>query len=258
MIELDGVSRRFGDVEVLGDLSLTVRAGERVALIGPSGAGKTTLLRLLSAALWPTAGRAVVLGEATDRLRGRALRDFRRRVGSLYQNDNLVAGLRVIHNVLMGRLGTWSLPRAMLSLLIPQEVRTAREALREVELEERLWALPATLSGGQQQRVAIARLLVQRPELMLADEPVSSLDIRLGREVVRLLAAAAEKNAATLIVSLHSLDLLDDPFQRVIALRDGRIVWDGAPAALTRDLLRDIYGAEYRTLHLDELELGSE
>jgi len=255
VIDARGLTRRFGERLALDRLDFRISRGEQVAVIGPSGSGKTTLLRLLSGVLWPTEGSVTVLGEETTRLRGRRLRAFRRRLGILYQSDNLVPGLRVVHNVLMGRLGRWSLPRALLSLLVPQEIDTARRALREVELEDRLWSLPGTLSGGQQQRVAIARLLLQEPDLMLADEPVSSLDIRLGREVVRLLAQTATRYDATLLVSLHSLDLLAEHFTRVIALREGRIHWEGRPSELTRALLREVYGAEYRTLHLDEIEL---
>ena len=256
VIDVQKLSRSFGATEVLRDVTLCIGAGERVAVIGPSGAGKTTLLRLISGVLWPTAGGVEVLGKNTAELRGRELREFRRQLGVLYQNDNLVPGLRVVHNVLMGKLGHWSALRSLASLLVPQQVEIARAALREVELEDKLWALPATLSGGQQQRVAIARLLVQEPLVMLADEPVSSLDMRLGRDVVHLICQTAVRQEATLLVSLHSLDLLDDHFDRILALRDGRLHWDGTPAQLTRELLREIYGAEYRSLHLDEIELG--
>lgn len=252
---LRGVGKDFGRTRVLRGLDLVVPTGQKVALIGPSGAGKTTLLRLLAPVFAPSRGAVQVLGQDTARLRGRALRDVRRRVGFLYQNENLIQELRVVHNVLMGRLGRWSLPRALLSLLWPQELNVARTALRQVELEEMLWRLPGTLSGGQQQRVAIARLLVQEPELLLADEPVSSLDVRLGREVIRLLVEIAAQSGATLVCSLHSLDLLGGHFDRVIALKDGAVFWDGVPAELSQALLRDLYGAEYRALRLEDIEL---
>jgi phosphonate transport system ATP-binding protein len=255
--ELAGVSLRFGQNYALRDLSLQIGAGEHVAVIGPSGAGKTTLLRLLSAVLKPGEGRVIALGHDTNEVHGRALRELRRRIGFVYQNDNLIPQLRVVHNVLMGRLPSWWMPKALVSLLWPQEINRAREALREVELEDRLWAQPDELSGGQQQRVAIARLLVQQPEVILADEPVSQLDMRLGREVVQLLRKIAQRESSTLIVNLHSLDLLQDNFQRVIALREGRVMWQGAPGEITREMLHELYGAEYRSLHLDELSLGA-
>jgi phosphonate transport system ATP-binding protein len=171
----------------------------------------------------------------------------------LYQQDNLIPGLRVAHNVLMGRLGRWSPLRALWSLLWPQELDAAQAALQQVELGNRLWALPGELSGGEQQRVAIARLLLQEPRILLADEPVSALDIRLGREIVRLLLGLSRARGTTLLLSLHELDLLGEDFDRVLAVRGGELVWDGAAAALTRGLLQDVYGAEYRSLHLDEL-----
>lgn len=254
-LEFRGVEKRIGEKLLLTDLDLRVPRGQRVALIGPSGAGKTTLLRLVAGVSWPTRGEVQVLGQVTGRLRGRALAQLRRQVGFLHQQDNLVPGLRVAHNVLMGRLGHWSMLRSLWSLLWPQQLELAHAALERVELGNRLWALPAELSGGEQQRVAIARLLVQDPRMLLADEPVSSLDIRLGREVIRLLLGVAA-NQRTTIVSLHSLDLLAEGFDRVLALRQGRLVFDGPPAALTSELLRDVYGAEYRTLHLDELQLS--
>jgi phosphonate transport system ATP-binding protein len=254
-VELSGASKKFGALSVLEGLSFSIPAGQRVAIIGPSGAGKTTLLRMVCGVLWPSTGTVCTLGQDTIRLRGRSLAKLRREIGFLYQNDNLIPGLRVVHNVSMGQLARWPLPKALLSLVWPQGVKEARAALREVELEEKLWALPETLSGGQQQRVAIARLIVQQPKMMLADEPVSQLDMRLGREVILKLAALAEKFGSTLIVSLHTLDLLGTHFDRVIALKDGKLFWDGPPSGLTHAVLSDLYGAEYRALHLQEVHL---
>lgn len=252
---VERASKSFGARSVLADIDLSVRSGESVAVIGPSGAGKTTLLRLMAGVVSPDVGRVEALGRDTKHLSGRELRALRREVGILYQSDNLIPSLRVAHNVLMGRLGAWSSARALFSLLFPRELSAARAALAEVELEERLWDLPGTLSGGQQQRVAIARLILQAPRALLADEPASSLDPRLGREVVAKLAKLARERGATLVVSLHTLDLLDEHFDRLIALREGRVFWQGRPAQLTRELLRDLYGAEYRALHLDDVKI---
>lgn len=254
-IRFAGVGKRIGDATLLAGLDFEIPHNQRLALIGPSGAGKTTLLRLVAGVLWPTSGTVTVLDRETGSLSGKALCDLRRQVGFLYQQENLVPGLRVAHNVLMGRLGEWSIWRALWSLIRPQQVGVAHAALERVELGDRLWAMPGELSGGEQQRVAIARLLVQQPHILLADEPVASLDIRLGRDVVKLLLAATE-HACTKIVSLHSLDLLGEKFDRVLALREGRIVFDGPTTALTREILQQVYGAEYRALHLDEVEIG--
>ncbi|WP_429884394.1 phosphonate ABC transporter ATP-binding protein [Geoalkalibacter halelectricus] len=254
---LQGVGKSFGRAQVLTDIAFSVQPGERIAVIGPSGAGKTTLFRLLSAVLKPSSGRVLTLGCDTCALRGRALRRLRRQIGVLYQNDNLIPHLRVVHNVLMGRLGDWALARALLSLLWPQELAKAKEALARVELADKLWSMPGELSGGQQQRVAIARLMVQQPRVMLADEPVSQLDIRLGREIIELLCTLATSLGTTLLVNLHTLELLHGNFERVIALRQGRLFWEGAPAAINRELLQELYGAEYRALHLDDVSLDS-
>ncbi|MCR9247259.1 MAG: ATP-binding cassette domain-containing protein [bacterium] len=253
-IELLGVTFAVDDATPLADLDLTIPTGQRVALIGPSGSGKTTLLRLIAGLIWPTTGTLRVLDRDPATLRGRALQELRRQIGFLHQQDNLVPGLRIAHNVLMGRLGRWSTLQSLWSLLRPRDLDAAHAALQRVELGDRLWAMPGELSGGEQQRVAIARLLLLEPRLLLADEPVSALDIRLGREVVRLLLEIVAEGATT-VVSLHSLDLLREGFDRVVALRAGRIAFDGAPTELRREDLAAVYGAEYRTLELDDLEL---
>jgi phosphonate transport system ATP-binding protein len=253
--ELDGVGLTLGGRRVLAGIDLSLIAGGRVAVIGPSGAGKTSLLRLMAGFVWPTVGRVRALGRDTRHLRGAELRELRRGIGLLYQDDNLIAPLRVVHNVLAGRLGRWWTPRALLSLFWPQEIERAREALREVELAERLWDLPDTLSGGERQRVAIARLIVQEPRALLADEPASSLDHRLGRGVMETLIRIARERSSTLVVSMHTLDLIGEDFDRVLALREGELFWQGPPRELTRKLLREIYGAEYQRLEFGEVEI---
>jgi len=255
VFRLEGVTRTFGGQAVLTGIDLRVLKGDRVAIIGPSGAGKTTLFRLLSAVLKPSSGRVLAFGEDTKRLRGRALSRLRRDIGVLYQNDNLIPHLRVVHNVLMGRIGHWSLLRTLLSLFWPQQLPVARAALQAVELPDKLWSMPGELSGWQQQRVAIARLIVQQPRVMLADEPVSQLDIRLGREIIGLLANVSRQIGATLLVNLHTLELLHEHFDHVIALRSGQLFWQGKPSAITRDLLHELYGAEYRALSLDQVTI---
>ncbi|MCF6228321.1 MAG: ATP-binding cassette domain-containing protein [Planctomycetes bacterium] len=252
---LSDVGMKFGDLDALSDINLEIKKGERVAIIGPSGAGKTTLFRLMAAVLKPTSGSLTALNEDTKQLRGKSLKHLRREIGILYQNDNLIQHLRVVHNVLMGKLGSWLLPRALLSLFWPQDMQAAKDALAEVELSDKLWSMPGELSGGQQQRVAIARLIVQAPQVMLADEPVSQLDIRLGREIILLLSEIAKRESTTLLVNLHTLELLQEHFTRVIALKDGKIFWQGEPDKITRELLKDLYGAEYKAMHLDEVSV---
>jgi phosphonate transport system ATP-binding protein len=175
MYRFENIRKVFnGHLVAVDDVSLKIAPGEQVAIIGPSGAGKTTLFRLLNLTLRPDGG-ALWLGDLdVGELRGRALRAMRRRIGTIYQQHNLVPRLPVVHNVLAGRLGAWSEWRAMWSLLRPQELDVAYAALSQVGIPEKLYARTDELSGGQQQRVAIARVLLQNPEVILADEPVAS------------------------------------------------------------------------------------
>lgn len=254
-VVVEHASVAYGRRKVLDNIDISVLPGERVAVIGPSGAGKTTLFRLIAGLVKPVEGKVQTLGQDTSALSGNRLQSLRREVGFLHQQDNLIPQLRVVHNVLMGRLGRWWLPRALLSLLWPQQLQLARDALARVELADRLWSLPDELSGGQQQRVAVARLIVQQPRLVLADEPVSALDLRLGQEIIGLLCEFAQRDHATLLINLHTLDLLQGNFDRVIALQNGKLFWQGSPAEISQQLLRELYGAEYRALHLDDLAL---
>lgn len=245
-LELRRVTRAFGDHLVLKGIDLVVLRGQVAALLGPSGAGKTTLLRILTGALPPDGGSVRVLGRDLSALTTRERRLLRQRVGLLYQNDALVPGLGALHNVLIGRLGRWSLAKSLVSLLWPREADLAAAALREVHLEDKLHARIGALSGGQRQRVLIARLLVQDPEIILADEPAASLDPRLGRKAVELLVRLARDHGKTLVVSLHDMDLVTDLFDRVLALKDGSWFWEGQPSELNREKIAAIFAEEER------------
>ena len=242
MYRLDHVRKVFPDGTVAVDeVTLDVEAGERVAVIGPSGAGKTTLFRMLNATLRPTSGTLRFDAANLERLSGRGLRQLRRRIGTVYQQHNLVPQLRVVHNVLAGRLGHWSLPKALWSLIAPQERDVALAALEQVGIPEKLYTRTAYLSGGQQQRVAIARVLVQNPEVILADEPVSSVDPTLGRTIIELLVQLAENHRKTLVANLHAVSFALDFFPRVVGVRHGRIAFDLPSAAVTEQVLADLY-----------------
>jgi phosphonate transport system ATP-binding protein len=242
MYRLKDVRKVFPDGTVAVDgISLHIEAGERVAVIGPSGAGKTTLFRLLNATLRPTAGSLWFGATNLERLSGRRQRQLRRRIGTVYQQHNLVPQLRVVHNVLAGRLGHWSLPKALWSLIAPQERAVALHALEQVGIPEKLFTRTAYLSGGQQQRVAIARVLVQDPDVILADEPVSSVDPPLGRSIIGLLVRLAESHRKVLVANLHAVSLALDYFPRVIGVRHGRIAFDLPAAAVTERVLTDLY-----------------
>ncbi|HSF33969.1 MAG TPA: phosphonate ABC transporter ATP-binding protein [Candidatus Tectomicrobia bacterium] len=241
MYRLEHLCKGFADGTLaVDDVTLDIRMGERVAVIGPSGAGKSTLFRLLNATLRPTSGRLRFDGADLESLSGRQVRQLRRRIGTVYQQHNLVPQLRVIHNVLAGRLGHWSLPKALFSLLSPQERSVALAALGKVGIPEKLYSRTAHLSGGQQQRVAIARVLMQDPEVILADEPVSSVDPTLGRTIMELLASLAAYHQKTLVANLHAVSFALDFFPRVIGFRQGRVAFDLPSAAVSEKVLAEL------------------
>ncbi len=239
---LEGVRKVFGRQQVaLEGFDLEVARGERVALIGPSGAGKTTLFRMLNCTIRPTSGRLRIDGEEVRDLYGRRLRQMRCRIGTIYQQHNLVPRLRVVHNVLSGRLGRWSLPGSLASLARPAHLEAAHRALAAVGIAEKLFSRTDELSGGQQQRVAIARVLMQDPEVILADEPVSSVDPSLAETIIKLLITISDDTRKTLMVNLHSTDLALSFFPRVVGMKQGVKLFDTAAAQVTPELLRELY-----------------
>ncbi|HRI52329.1 MAG TPA: phosphonate ABC transporter ATP-binding protein [Pseudomonadota bacterium] len=241
---LRGVRKSFGSFTALADVDLRIAAGEQVALIGPSGAGKSTLIGLLNGTLQPSAGQVRVLGQDLAQLAPGPRRRLQSQLGTIYQQFHLVANLRVIHNVNAGHLGRWSTLRALVSLLWPLEVGTAAAALLRVGIADKLYQRTGLLSGGEQQRVALARVLVQDPRAILADEPIASLDPERGRELMDLLRELGAQSGKTLVASLHSVEYARSHFGRIVGLRGGRVCFDGPPAALTPALVEDIYRIE--------------
>ena len=243
MLRLDGVEVHYGSTPALAGVDLTVDAGERVAVVGASGAGKSTLLGLANGSVLPSAGSVQVLGADPTALRGRALRQLRARVGTVHQHLELVGQLRVVHNVNAGRLSSWPAWRAAWSLARPQGLPAVLDALTRVELADRVFERTDRLSGGQRQRVAVARLLVQRPELVLADEPASALDPVLADRTLELLAELATDRGGALVASLHDPALALRHCTRVVGLAAGRVVLDAPAHALTVGDLTAFYGA---------------
>jgi len=228
-------------VTALQDCSLTIHRGERVALIGPSGAGKSTLLSLLNGSLAASSGRVWLLGQEINSIGPRALRRLQGGIGTVYQQHHLVSNLAVIHNVNAGHLGRWSLARAIWSLVWPQQVETATLALAQVGIAEKLYARTDRLSGGQQQRVALARVLVQDPLAMLADEPVSSVDPERSRELMALLRQLSQTTGKTLVISLHDVALALGYCDRIIGLRQGQILFDAAATEVIPEYITELY-----------------
>ena len=246
IVSLRNVGRSYrsrgGVVQAVTAIDLDVAIGERVALIGPSGAGKTTLLRILNATQRPTEGTYRCGGRDVGEMSSGELRAMRRRVGFVPQQANLVPALSALDNTLCGALGRWSLWRTVWALAFPppDEVARALAVLETVGLTGKQHARADELSGGQQQRVAIARMLMQGPELVLADEPLASLDPALAETVMRLLLEAAP----TVIATLHDVDAALRHFPRIVALRGGRVVFDRPASAVGRDEIDALYGSE--------------
>ncbi|WP_051127888.1 phosphonate ABC transporter ATP-binding protein [Stutzerimonas stutzeri] len=244
-LSLAGVSYCHANGHVaLRDVALQLAQGERVALIGPSGAGKTTLLRLLATHLQPSIGEIELLGCQPWVLSAGARQKLRGRIGLIHQAPPLPPRQRVITSVLAGRLGQWSLGRSLLSLVYPSDKNGAAEVLGKLDLADKLFERCDQLSGGQLQRVGIARALYQNPTLMLADEPVSAMDPVLAAYSLNVLTREAANSHATLVASLHAVELALEHFPRVIAVRDGRILFDKPSDTVTSAELDALYANE--------------
>ena len=233
-----------GGVSVLSRITLHASRGERVAIIGASGAGKTSLLRMLGAARRPDDGSIELLELSPWRLSSRELRRLRSRIGIIHQHPPIPPRQRAVTAILAGRLGTWPWWKAMASLLYPADIAGAERELARLDLADRLFERCDRLSGGQLQRVGVARVLYQKPDLVLADEPVSAMDPTLADVTLRELVNDATTRSATLVASLHAVDLALRWFPRIVGLRDGEVVFDLPTVRVTETLLRDLYAAE--------------
>ena len=239
VIVLDGVAKSYQGGVALTPLSLKIQAGERVAVLGPSGSGKTTLLHLIGGVIQPDQGSIVLDGRhLADMGPGHQLASL---VGVMHQQLDLVPHLSVVHNVMAGRLGFWSLGRSLISLVSAREKHLAQGALERVGIPDKLYERTSRLSGGEQQRVAMARLLVQQPRVVLADEPVSSLDPPRAEDLIRLLATVVSESAKTLVASLHSIDLTRKYFSRAIGLRNGELQFDLPAERLNDEVIHHLY-----------------
>ena len=244
MLVLKGVSRRFGDKNAVEDVSIEIPAGSFVGVVGRSGAGKSTLLRMVNRLVEPTAGTIHFDGAEVTALKGSALRDWRARCAMIFQQFNLVGQLDVLNNVLVGRLNDMPTVRSLLRLWRPADVAVALSALEQFDIAPLASQRADSLSGGQQQRVAIARALVQRPSLILADEPIASLDPRNTRIVMDALQRINRHYGITVLCNLHSLDLARSYCDRLVGLAAGRLAFDGPASAFTPAAARDLYGME--------------
>ena len=242
LVTADGVSKSYSEAPALSPVSFSVLPGEVVALAGPSGSGKTTLLYLLAGILQPDTGSLNIDGK--DLARVSPGRELSMLVGIVHQQYDLVPHLPVLHNVLAGRLGQWGLLRSAASLVWPQDRGLAETALERMGIGDKAWERTSHLSGGEQQRAAIARLMVQSPRVVLADEPVASLDPAMAEEMLRLLTGLADDAGRALVVSLHSPELIRRFCTRVIGLRGGHLVFDLPAEAVTATTMDQLYRLE--------------
>lgn len=244
MLVLEDLTCRFGAKTAVNAASLSLTPGSFVGVIGRSGAGKSTLLRMINRLTEPTQGRILFEGTDVTHLRGKNLRQWRARSAMIFQQFNLVGRLDVLTNVLMGRLSEMPAWRSLSQIWSDEDKALAMSALEQFDMAAHASQRADQLSGGQQQRVAIARALVQQPSIILADEPIASLDPRNTRVVMDALLRINKHFGITVICNLHSLDLARNYCDRLVGMSAGRVVFDGAPVALTEQVARELYDLE--------------
>ncbi|QOZ36046.1 phosphonate ABC transporter ATP-binding protein [Bradyrhizobium sp. CCBAU 53421] len=244
MLVVEGLTCRFGTKAAVDNASFSIAPGSFVGVIGRSGAGKSTLLRMINRLADPTSGRILFEGTDVTALRGKALRQWRARSAMIFQQFNLVGRLDVLTNVLMGRLAQIPSWRSLAQVWPEQDRALALSALEQFDIAQLAAQRADQLSGGQQQRVAIARALVQEPDIILADEPIASLDPRNTKIVMDALLRINKHFGITVLCNLHSLDLARTYCDRLVGMAAGRVVFDGAPAALTDHIARELYDLE--------------
>jgi phosphonate transport system ATP-binding protein len=245
MLRVEHLTKVYDDGTVaLRDVSFEVPDGQFLAVIGLSGSGKSTLLRCINRLVDPTEGRILWNGEDITAASQEDLRRIRRRIGMVFQHFNLVSRSKVVTNVLSGRLGYTSPALAIVNRFSKADRERARDQLARVGLETKANNRAEDLSGGQQQRVGIARAMMQEPEMILADEPVASLDPVLAHSIMQYLERINKDDGMTVLCSLHFLDLVHRYGQRVIALNEGRLVFEGLPSQIDDEMFKDIYGQE--------------
>ena len=243
-LHLRNLSKRFGNTNAVDGVSLSVPSGSFVGIIGRSGAGKSTLLRMINRLNEPSAGTIEFEGAVVTDLQGQDLRQWRRNCAMVFQQFNLIGRLDVLTNVLMGRLTSVPTWRSLLTLWSEADKLAALEALDRFGMADFAAQRCDQLSGGQQQRVAICRALVQQPKIILADEPIASLDPRNTQVVMDALAAINRDLGITVLCNLHALDVARNYCDRLVGMSAGRVVFDGAPAALTDAVVQNLYGLE--------------
>ncbi|MEK1863788.1 MAG: phosphonate ABC transporter ATP-binding protein [Rhizobium leguminosarum] len=252
MFELKNVTRRFGKKLAVDSVTLAIPQGQMVGIIGRSGAGKSTLLRMINRLQEPSSGSIHFAGVEVSGLRGQALRNWQRDCAMIFQQFNLVPRLDVLTNVMLGRLNHRSTLMSLLNIFTPEERVHAIAALERLGIEQTALQAAGTLSGGQQQRVAIARALMQNPKMVLADEPIASLDPLNAKIVMDALRDINEREGITVVTNLHTLDTARNYCERIVGMAGGRVVFDGKPSELTAEAVKEIYGTDKDGAGIDE------
>lgn len=247
-IQLKGIGRAWSGKPSLADVSLTLRPGERVALIGPSGGGKSTLIRIVAGALRPTTGTVEVDGQVLADFSWRDIQRYRSACRIVEQQSLLVPQSTVHGNVLSGLLSAWPWHRVLLAALVPVERERVATVLGQLGIQGHQWSRAAELSGGQMQRVAIARALISEPSILLADEPTASLDPNTAKAVTAQLVGLARSRGMSLVFCTHWFDIVRADCTRVVGLRQGRVLFDCTPEAVTEARLADLYAGSHERI----------
>lgn len=242
MLELKGVKVVYDKkIVALKEIDLNIEQGEFIGVIGSSGSGKSTLLKTINLLVRPSEGEVLLDGKDISSVSSKELRAIRRDIGFIFQDYNLIGRSTVLENVLIGRLPYTSTFKSLLGMFKDDDYNRAEIALRQVGLSQKMFKKADDLSGGEKQRVAIAKTLCQRPRMILADEPVASLDRASSKDVMEYFKKVNEKKNMTILINLHDVDLALKYSNRILAIKDGRIIFDGKPGELDERVLREIY-----------------
>lgn len=241
MLKIKNLKVVYEKFEAIENLSLEVDDGEFVAIIGSSGSGKSSLIKSINLLVKPKKGHIFIGKDDITLSNSKELKKLRREIGFIFQDYNLIDRLSVIENVLIGRLGYKSSFESLFGIFKKEEYKDAMEVLKRVSLEEKAFVRADELSGGQKQRVSIAKVIMQNPKLILADEPVASLDIATSESIMKYFKIINEKYKISIIINLHDVSLAKKYAKRIVALKEGRIIFDGKGSELTDDILRRIY-----------------
>lgn len=253
ILELKNLSKVYGNTQALNDVNLKFCEGEFVVIIGPSGAGKSTLIRCINRLVNPS-GEMIFRGAHTEKIKGRELRKIRSEIGMIFQHYNLVERSSVFKNVLHGRLGYMPALQSLCNKYSEQDKQAAVNLMDKVGIKDQMYKRADELSGGQKQRVGICRALLQNPQILLADEPIASLDPKSATTVMDSLHSITRAQGLTVIVNLHQVEFAKKYASRIIGLKAGSVVFDGAPEELTEAMIYNIYEGKEEQMKVKEMQ----